>query len=127
MEHPEAVIIPIVSFWTVFMVIKTSLDYKTRKHLIEKGLVNKNVKFLQNFEGGFLSSLKWGLVLLGIGAALLITKIADYDFEDEATFGAMFLAAGIGLVIYYFFAMFQAKNNPQNNGNGNGDDKNTLT
>ena len=126
----EAVLIVLIVFWTFFMSIKTIFDYRTRKHLIDKGLVNKNVKFLQGFESGYLSSLKWGLVLLGIGGALIITKLADYDFEDEATFGAMFLAAGVGLVVYYFIALFQAKNNPQNNGNGNGhddgDDKNTL-
>jgi len=116
----ESIIIPLGMFFITYIIIKASLDYKTRKHLIEKGLVNKDVKFLSGFEGGFMSSLKWGLVLVGIGFALLISRMVDRDVADEVMFGAMFLAAGVGLVIHYFVAMTQARNNP----NGKSDDQN---
>lgn len=124
MNDPEAVIIPIGLFWIIFMIVKNTLDYKIRKQLIEKGLVNKNVKFLQNIESGFLSSLKWGLVLLGVGGALLISQSVNYKIRDEVMFGSMFLAAGLGLIIFYIIALFQAKKNPPHNGNSNGNDNN---
>jgi len=126
MNDPEAVIIPIGLFLITFMIIKNVLEYKTRRQLIEKGLVNKNVKFLQGFETGFLSSLKWGLVLIGVGAALLISRNASYNVREEVLFGAMFLAAGIGQIVFYIIALFGPKKNLPENGNGNGNNQENL-
>jgi len=121
MWDPEAIIIPLASFWLIYMVIKISLDYKTRKALIEKGMINENVKFLAKIQNGFMSSLKWGLVLLGIGLGALIYRVipmdrySDYRHE-EVMFGLMILLAGLGLVIHYLIA---AKSSRQNEDSGN--------
>jgi len=119
MEHLEEILIPLASFWLLFMIIKTSLDYKTRKNLIDKGMVNEKVRFLSKYEDGFMSSLKWGLVLLGIGLGLLIYKLMPagtfvYRGDEEVfAFGMMSLFAGIGLIIYYFIAAAISRKKPQ--------------
>jgi len=101
----------LILFPIFYMMLKAILDYAARKKLIEKGMVNENVRFLAGYEGGFLSSLKWGLVLIGIGVALLIARIAQYDIEEEGVFvfGLMFLMAGIGLLVHYFIAAQKSK------------------
>jgi Domain of unknown function (DUF6249) len=127
--HEESIIIPIGMFLITYLIIKASLDYKTRKQLIEKGLVNKDIKFLGGLDSGFMSSLKWGLVLTGIGFALLISRLAASNLrdKDEVMFGAMFLAAGIGLVIHYLIVLTQSKKSPNGNGNGNDKDNKMIT
>jgi hypothetical protein len=101
----------LIMFPIFYLMLKAILDYAAKKKLIEKGMVNENVKFLAGFEGGFLSSLKWGLVLMGIGAALVIARLAKYDIEEEGlfVFGLMFLLAGIGLLVHYFIAAQKSK------------------
>ena len=105
-------VVPLIILFPIFyLMLKAILNYAVKKRLIEKGLVNENVKFLADYEGGFLSSLKWGLVLIGIGAALLIARLAKYDIEEEGlfVFGLMFLMAGIGLLVHYFIAAQKSK------------------
>jgi hypothetical protein len=115
MEDLVAIIVPLGAFWLVFMIIKISLDYKTKKALIEKGQVNENIKFLAKHQNGFMSSLKWGLVLLGVGIGLMGYKFIDLGTysrrgdEEVVAFGLMALFAGIGLVVYYFIAMKMSK------------------
>lgn len=101
----------LVMFPIFYLMLKAILDYAARKRLIDKGMVNENVKYLAGFEGGFLSSLKWGLILIGIGVALVIARLAKYDIEEEGlfVFGLMFLMAGIGLLVHYFIAAQKSK------------------
>lgn len=95
-------LIPIAFFYMVVLIVKYVIDNKTRRMLIEKGMVDEKVKYL--FKNGTqpLSSMKWGMVLVGIGLALLIGQIFRYDISEQATIGMMFLFAGIGFIIYYF-------------------------
>jgi len=97
-------LIPIAFFIALAAIIKWGMDNKTRRLLIEKGMVDEKVKFLYGEHDRSLSSIKWGMVLIGIGLALLIGQIYRYDLSDEATIGLMFLFAGLGFIIYYFLA-----------------------
>ena len=103
-----------IAFFTICFVVKASLDYFTRKKLIDKGLVDKNVKYLFKYGSPALSSLKWGMVLVGIGAAVIIGKLVPYRWSDEITISGMFILAGLALIIYYFIAPKAS--------NGNADD-----
>lgn len=103
-------------FWEVFPVIvifptfglmfKWYFEYRTRKHLIEKGLVDEKVKFLQfnKMEHFAPSSLKWGLVLLFSGVAIVILRFVSAYVPDEIVLGTIMIAAGLGLLIYYIIA-----------------------
>lgn len=53
------------------------------------------------------SSLKWGIVLVGIGIGILLGRVVSvYTGIDEepATFSMICLFGGIGLVVYHFLA-----------------------
>jgi hypothetical protein len=101
-----------IIFPTIYFIIKLSLEYTTRKKLIEKGLVGEDIKYLFNSNGRdryLPSSLKWGLVLLFVGAVTIFLKLLPGYIEGEVIFGAMLIAAGAGLLVYYFLAAAKAK------------------
>ena len=102
-------LIPIAFFFMLAFIIKWGMDNKTRRLLIEKGMVDEKLKYLFTEPSQSLSSIKWGMVLIGIGLALFIGQIFRYDLTDQATMGLMFLFAGLGFVIYYFMAKNKMK------------------
>jgi len=87
-------------------VIKTISDNRVRNKLIEQGKIDEDAKYLfSNIDQkGWLSALKWGLVLVGIGLAFLFGQLFGPELRGEMTVGGIFLFAGIGLLIYYFVA-----------------------
>ncbi len=89
---------------TIVMIVKAVVDNKTRRHLIEKGIVDDKLKSLleENPEFHILSVLKWAFVLIGIGLAVLVGLMAAH--AREYMLGLMFLFTGIGLVLYYLIA-----------------------
>jgi preprotein translocase subunit SecY len=108
-------VIPLlIIFPTIFFIVKAALNYSTRKQLIQKGLVNEDIKHLFYANGNSIerylpSSLKWGLVLVFSGLALVVIKLLPYYIEGEVIFGVMLIAAGAGLLIYYTIANKKAK------------------
>lgn len=94
-------LIGVTAFLVVGAIVKMILDHATRRRLIDKGLVDENVKYLFYDGGPGRSSLKWGMVLVGIGLALLIEALFPYDVSDEMMVSFMFLFAGVGLLLYY--------------------------
>lgn len=111
---------PAIAFFViVVLVVKLILDYKTRSKLIEKGMLDENIKFLyaDRPASQSLSALKWGMVLIGLGAAVVIGQIVPEDLAGEITIGGMLLLAGLGLLIYYLVASRVMKKSKQNNSN----------
>jgi hypothetical protein len=96
----------IVMFFMVPIIIKLLSDNKTRRKLIEKGLVDEKVKYLfMNKPKEYVSSsLKWGMVLIAIGLAVFVGQLAPKELMEEVTIGAMFVFGGVALVIYYAIA-----------------------
>ena len=106
-------LIPMVMFITVGWIVKIVSDNKTRRLMIEKGEINENAKFLFDLpQKHYTSSMKWGFVLVGVGVALLIAA-SSYSITEEATFGLMFLFAGIGLLVFYFITKRKDENNAE--------------
>lgn len=99
----EAIQMAIV-FFAIVAAIKIILDYSMRKRLIEKGLVDSKVRYLFSATSPAATSLKWGMVLMGIGIAVIIGKLVPYGMQDEITISSMFILAGLALVLYYFIA-----------------------
>lgn len=114
------------AFWDVFPVIiifptfalmfKWYFEYRTRKQLIEKGLVDEKVKYLQfnRWDQFAPGSLKWGLVFLFVGAAIIILRIISEYIPGEIILGTILLAAGLGLLVYYLIADAAMKRHQQN-------------
>ena len=99
-------LIPISLFVVMAVIVKTIFDYKTRRALLEKGQLSVKVEPVvmapaveQN-----LSSLKWGLILTAIGAAIVIGTSSFSHDTEENTISLMFLFAGLALIFHYFIA-----------------------
>ncbi|MBN2226113.1 MAG: hypothetical protein JW763_01990 [candidate division Zixibacteria bacterium] len=92
--------------------LKLYLDYRLRRKLIDAGQVDERIKYLffSKDEAYAPSSLKWGLVLLGLGLAIIIARLLPYKwYETEISISLMFVFAGAGLLVYYFIADQRAK------------------
>jgi hypothetical protein len=100
-------LIPLIAlFIAIAVIVKLALDHRTRQKLIDKGMVDENVKYLcrENRETRALGSLRWALVLIGIGLAVIIGQLVPERMMEEITAAGMFLLAGIGLLVYYLIA-----------------------
>lgn len=101
----EGVLIVTAIFWSFVFVIKILSDNHVRKMLIEKGMVNEKIQYL--FAGrndvAAPASLKWGMVLFGIGLAFLIGQFVP-SMKEEITIALIFIFGGLGLLIYYFIS-----------------------
>ncbi len=103
----EDFLIVSIIFLSAVWVVKIATDYQTRSQLIKKGEVNENLKYLfKNYgtQTWIGSNLKWGMVLIGIGLALLIKQFSPVFLDDETILGLVFVFAGLSFFIYYFIA-----------------------
>ncbi len=118
MDYAE-IVVPVAFFGVTYLIIKTILDNRTKHKLIEKGLVDEKVKYLfaEKLDSQFLSSLKWGMVLIGLGLAVLVGELVQTERSEEVTVGAMFVFAGLALLIHYGVASRLSKKS-KTNGSG---------
>jgi len=86
--------------------------HKEKMILIEKGLVNEDLKYLYSNRlrnPNRYSTLKWGLVGLFIGIAMLLSIWFQqyswaYQHQGELIPGMIFLGAGLAFLIYFAIA-----------------------
>ena len=98
----DALIVGIV-FFSIFSIIKLFSDHLMRKRIIEQGLLDPRSRRVLSGQTDLvvLNNLKWGMVLVGVGLASLLSYwLPDY-VEDEGALGLMLLFAGLGFLIYY--------------------------
>lgn len=108
-EELVPMVVTAIVFGTLVLIIKILSDNRIRKSLIDSGQVDEKAKFLyfraERNVPDPLNSVKWGMVLIGLGLALLIgqfiSQFVQYGDTDGITIGLMFLFAGIAFLIYY--------------------------
>ncbi len=98
-------------FVATAFIVRIIFDYKIRAKLIEKGMVDENIKYLyaQRPETQTLSSLKWGIILIAVGVPVFIGRVVliqmvPPDSADAITIGGMLVCSGLGLCLYYLIA-----------------------
>ncbi len=103
--------VPIIFFLSMAGILITQLytRHKERMSIIEKGLNPQDAKALYeraSRQGSPLTSLKWGIVFVGIGAAVLlgIWLHETYGVADGAMAGLIALMGGVGLIVFYAVA-----------------------
>lgn len=99
--------LPLIAMFIVIpFIVKVVSDNKIRQKLIEKGLVDENIKHLfpDKPKDQVSASLKWGMVLIAVGLAVFVGQMAPSDLVEEVTIGAMFIFGGLALVLYYVIA-----------------------
>ncbi len=96
----------IIIFPMIGITIKWFLEYRLKKDLIQKGMVDERVKYLSlnTFSRSSMSSLKWGLITLFIGVGIIAIRMFPYYIEGEVVLGVMLISAGAALLLYYFVA-----------------------
>ena len=105
------ILIPISLFAMVYGIVYLAMRRKERMALIEKGL-SADVLEAQRRSP---STLKWGMVFLGVGIGILLGRIlAEYTMlgEEESFFSMVFLFGGLALLIYYFLEKRMESNGP---------------
>jgi len=115
MEDIVPVLVLAVIGYFILEVVKAVSENRIRTKLIDKGLVDEKIKLL--FQPQLLnnsaSALKWGLVMIGVGLAFMITFAihgwVPAEIRGEITAGAVFSMAGLAMIIYYAIARSQEK------------------
>lgn len=101
---------PLVVFAGLALLLKILTDAILRNKLVNQGKVDENVKYLFAQYGlRKKSDIKWGLVLIGIGLAIMVYQFTE--ITSEAVLGLMFLFAGIAFLLSYFLNQ-NGPNNP---------------
>jgi hypothetical protein len=107
-------ILGVIGYFVVELVRVVS-ENRLRHKLIDKGLVDDKAKLLLESRplAQFDMSLKWGIVLIGVGLAFLfafgIQRWVPSAIHEEITTGAVFFMAGLGMIVYYFIARGREK------------------
>lgn len=110
------IVIPIFLFaciaavWGAYILTR----HKERMMLIEKGTGAEDIKSLyardrRNFSP--LSHLKWGMILIGVGVAVLFSMWLReaYMVEEGVYPGLIALLGGAALIVFYFIARRKAE------------------
>ncbi len=103
--HSE-ILIPISLFFLIGFLAKNGMEHKTMRTLINHGENLGDMKEILNElsrRTHVMSSMKWGLVLVGIGLAFIIARFFPRGMQDEMTVAFMFILAGLGLIFYYYY------------------------
>jgi hypothetical protein len=113
-DFVPVLILAVIGYFVLALVQVVS-ENRIRAKLIEKGLVDEKIKALfeprQVMEAA--SSLKWGLVMIAVGLAFLLTfaiqSWVPNEIRGEITAGAVFSMAGLAMIIYYAIARSKEK------------------
>lgn len=102
MEGIIALGIPITFLVIVGLMTKWLSDNRVRRELLSAGSTPEQVTaIMQNPVQDIDSSLKWGIVAIAIGLALVGIHVFDLDVEDPLTFALVFIFGGGGLITFY--------------------------
>ncbi|MBA4312574.1 MAG: hypothetical protein C0417_08080 [Chlorobiaceae bacterium] len=109
--NPEEVLIPITMFLTTaaVLIIWLVTRHRERVSMIEKGLTSDEIKamFQREIKRDPFTSLKWGLMALLAGVAILLGNYlrAVYNVDEGVILGLVTLFVGIALVLFYTIAV----------------------
>ncbi len=105
----------------VFKLVQLITEYKLKRRLMDKAQVDEGFSLALSDSLKTLSrprerdsnpypSLKWGLVTLGIGIALIIVDTLEFDYyKSTLPFGLLLTGASAGFLIYYLIVIFTEK------------------
>ena len=101
------------SFGTaLYFFTKVVTDYILKKKMIEKGFVNEDTQaiFKTHASESRYASLKWGLLALFGGLALILMDYVEVQPDSPLPYGIMAVALSVGFFTYYFLVKKDIKN-----------------
>jgi hypothetical protein len=101
------------SFGTaLYFFTKALTDYMLKKKMIEKGYVNEETQGIFRNETATESkygSLKWGLLALCGGVALIVMDRMDVRADSTLPYGILAVALSVGFLSYFFIVKREIK------------------
>jgi hypothetical protein len=97
---------------SIYLFTKVMTDYILKKKMIDKGFVNDDTQAIfkdQETANGKYSSLKWGLIILSAGLALIAIEYVDVRPDSPLPYGLLAVFISAGFLVYYFIV--QKKSN----------------
>lgn len=80
-------------------------DARIRRRLIDAGNAGDISRMLAaSAEDRVGGALKWGIVAVATGAALVLIQMLPYERDEPIVLGIVLLFVGIGLLVYYAMA-----------------------
>lgn len=107
MEEVAVFLVPISFFAAIVWIVKIVSDNRIRRKVLDQRVSDELAEAILKKDASrpsALSALKWGLIVLGLGGALVMVEFFSIDVDEPLAYGLMFLAAGGGLVAYYLIA-----------------------
>ncbi len=108
--QPHEVAVPIMFFlvagsvWVTLLLVR----HRERMTMVEKGMSSEDIKSLykKQVQRDPLSSLKWGILFICAGLAVLIGHFLHRNLgvEEGVMIGLIPLFVGCGLLLFYSFA-----------------------
>ena len=100
------IFIPITLFICIAFIVKFVVDGRMRRRLAETNASEDLVKamLLADEQNRRLAALKWGMVLTIVGLAFFGQQVFHLGSQDPATYGLLFVGAGLGLLGYHVIA-----------------------
>jgi hypothetical protein len=114
-EALKDVLMPIAIMGTfggaVYFFTKVMTDYLLKKKMVDKGFVNDDTQaiFKQHKIDNKASSLKWGLIILFAGLALILMEYIPSGPESPLPYGLFAVSVSLGFLIYYFLVKKDSK------------------
>ena len=105
------IVVPVSAFAMILGIVYLSYRKKERMALIQSGRDSS----IFGQEKQCYSTLKWGLLLFGVGLGLLIAQVmAKYDIlsPEVAYFSMAFIFGGAALIVDFLIEKFRAGNFP---------------
>jgi hypothetical protein len=105
----EEVFITIAVFGGILLIIKSFTDFLLKRKLINSGHIDKAgiLEAPKLFEENSYPTLKWGLITLFGGIALMVVALVDmnnleYYHKSFLEFGIVLIGVSIGFLLYFF-------------------------
>jgi hypothetical protein len=101
------ILVPIAFFAVIGWIVKVISDNRIRRKVLDQRVSDELAEAILKENASApsaLGALKWGLIVLATGGALVLVQLLSIDADEPLTFGLLFLAAGAGLIAYYLIA-----------------------
>jgi hypothetical protein len=96
----------------LYFFTKVLTDYILKKKMIDKGFVNEDTQAIfkthQSADGRY-GSLKWGLLALAGGIALILMDYLEVRSDSPLPYGLLSVALSVGFLVYYFLVKGELK------------------
>ena len=96
---------------SAYFFAKAITNYILKKKMIEKGYVNDDTQaiFKRHADENKYSALKWGLIIMFGGLALIVMEFIPTDPESPLPYGLLAFSISLGFLIYYFIVKKEQK------------------